>query len=98
LGLRGREISSCDKISLGQSKRVAIASSVQAGAQILFLDEPLAGLDSPGITDVIALLGQVVREQQITLVIVEHVFNIQRILDLATTVWTLEKGRVRVES
>jgi ABC-type branched-subunit amino acid transport system ATPase component len=98
LGLRGREISSCDKISLGQSKRVAIASSVQAGAQILFLDEPLAGLDSPGITDVIALLGQLVREQQITLVIVEHVFNIQRILDLATTVWTLEKGRVRVES
>jgi ABC-type branched-subunit amino acid transport system ATPase component len=98
LGLRGREISSCDKISLGQSKRVAIASSVQAGAQILFLDEPLAGLDDSGIADVIALLEQLVREQQLTLVIVEHVFNVQRILDLATTVWTLEKGQVKVET
>ena len=61
LGLAGREDSSADRISLGQSKRVAIARSVSAGARILFLDEPLAGLGSagyPGCAPVIGIPGQ----------------------------------------
>ena len=37
LGLGERLDSSCDKISLGQMKRVAIARAVHAGAKILFL-------------------------------------------------------------
>ena len=56
LGLAGREDSSADKISLGQSKRIAIARAVLTDAKILFLDEPLAGLDRQGIDDLLALL------------------------------------------
>ena len=98
LGLKGRETSSADRVSLGQSKRVAIARAVQAGARILFLDEPLAGLDAPGIAEVMRLLENLARQEQVTLVIVEHIFNIPRILDLATTVWTLEGGKVTVQT
>lgn len=98
LGLNGRENSSADQISLGQTKRVAIARAVQAGARVLFLDEPLAGLDAKGIGDVLELLRQLVQEHRVTLVVVEHVFNIPRILDLADTVWTLQNGRINVES
>lgn len=94
LGLSGREKSSADKVSLGQSKRVAIARAVQAGAKILFLDEPLAGLDANGVTEVMALLQQLAHQEQVTLVIVEHIFNLSRILELATTVWTLEEGKL----
>ena len=97
LGLEGRETSSADKVSLGQSKRVAIARAVRAGARILFLDEPLAGLDAPGIAAVMDLLEQLAREAQITLVVVEHIFNIPRVLDLADTVWTLDQGTLSVE-
>ncbi|MFO1061598.1 MAG: ATP-binding cassette domain-containing protein [Dongiaceae bacterium] len=97
-GLAERAASSGDMVSLGQAKRVAIARTVQAGAKILFLDEPLAALDAAGIRDVIAFLRDIVREHQTTLVIVEHVFNIPRILDLATTVWTIAGGRLAVES
>nr|VFK32891.1 MAG: branched-chain amino acid transport system ATP-binding protein [Candidatus Kentron sp. MB]VFK35671.1 MAG: branched-chain amino acid transport system ATP-binding protein [Candidatus Kentron sp. MB]VFK77427.1 MAG: branched-chain amino acid transport system ATP-binding protein [Candidatus Kentron sp. MB] len=61
LGLAGREQSSADMISLGQSKRVAIARSVAAGVRILFLDEPLAGLDRQGIQDVLRLLESLVK-------------------------------------
>ncbi len=96
LGLVGRETSSANRISLGQSKRVAIARTVQAGAKILFLDEPLSGLDANGIEDVLQLLAQLIREEGLALVIVEHVFNINRVLDLVTTVWTLESGKVKV--
>jgi ABC-type branched-subunit amino acid transport system ATPase component len=98
LGLADRETSSADKVSLGQSKRVAIARAIQAGARILFLDEPLSGLDGAGIAEVMAMLNYLAKEHNVTLVIVEHVLNIPRILDLATTVWTLEDGNITVES
>jgi len=97
LGLQGRESSLANKISLGQSKRVAIARAIQAGAKILFLDEPLASLDRAGILEVVQWLKTLVREQQLTLVIVEHVLNIPHILDLVTKVWMLEQGELRVE-
>jgi len=97
-GLGGREHSLADRVSLGQSKRVAIARSIQAGGKILFLDEPLAGLDGPGIRDVIEFLSDLVRTGDVTLVIVEHVFNIPLILKLATVVWTLAGGRLTAEA
>jgi branched-chain amino acid transport system ATP-binding protein len=96
LGLAGREESSADMISLGQSKRVAIARAVAAGARVLFLDEPLAGLDSRGIEDVLLILKSYVQERGLTLVIVEHVFNQQRLHGLVTTEWRLKAGKIEV--
>jgi branched-chain amino acid transport system ATP-binding protein len=97
-GLAGREDSSADKISLGQSKRVAIARAVAAGAKILFLDEPLAGLDRQGIADVLGLLKTLVHEHALTLVIVEHVFNQPHLHGLVTSDWLLADGKLRVSS
>jgi len=98
LGLKDREASSADKISLGQTKRVAIARAVRAGARILFLDEPLSGLDEEGIEEVLALLSSLVQRERLTLVIVEHAFNISRILNLAHTVWTLSDGKIQIDT
>lgn len=92
LGLAGRESSSGNMISLGQSKRVAIARAVAAGAKVLFLDEPLAGLDQQGISDVLSLLESLVRDHELTLVIVEHVFNQPHLHGMVTTDWLLESG------
>jgi ABC-type branched-subunit amino acid transport system ATPase component len=97
LGLAGREESSADMISLGQSKRVAIARAVAAGAKILFLDEPLAGLDRQGINDVLALLKSLSTDQQLTLVIVEHVFNFVHLHGIVQTHWMLEGGRIAID-
>lgn len=94
LGLAGREESSADMISLGQSKRVAIARAVAAGAKILFLDEPLAGLDRQGIADVLALLESLVRDHDLTLVIVEHVFNFSYLHHLISVDWSLSQGTI----
>jgi branched-chain amino acid transport system ATP-binding protein len=97
LGLAGREDSFADLVSLGQSKRVAIARAVAAGAKVLFLDEPLAGLDRSGIAGVLELLRALVARRQLTLVIVEHVFNQSHLRNLVTTDWLLQGGRI-VES
>ncbi len=98
LGLGDRSDSSADRVSLGQSKRVAIARAIQSGVKVLCLDEPLAGLDRLGIEEVMGMLRELVEREQLTLIIVEHVFNIPRILDLATTVWTLADGEMKVEA
>ncbi len=96
LGLTGRDTSSADRVSLGQSKRVAIARALQADARILFLDEPLAGLDADGIHDVLTHLRALAADHGLTLVIIEHVLNIPRLLDFVSTVWTLENGHLTV--
>jgi ABC-type branched-subunit amino acid transport system ATPase component len=67
-GLGERTRSSADRISLGQSKRVAIARAIQAGAKVLFLDEPLAGLDAEGVNDIIDLLRSLAGSGNLTLI------------------------------
>lgn len=98
LGLSGRGTSSADMISLGQAKRVAIACAVNAGAKVLFLDEPLSGLDMRGMYEVLTLLKELSSSGDVTIVIVEHVFNIPHILNIATAVWTLRDGRLITEA
>lgn len=97
-GLAGRGDSSADKISLGQTKRIAFARSAHAAAKIVFLDEPLSGLDHKGVEEVVALLRTLAAEHRLTLVIVEHVFNIPFILDFATAVWTLKDGHIACDT
>lgn len=94
LGLRGRELSSADKISLGQSKRVGIARAITAGAHVLFLDEPIAGLDQKGISSIVSLLASLTRERKITLVIVEHADNQAHLHNLITTEWLLSGAKL----
>lgn len=93
-GLAGREKSSGDKVSLGQTKRVAIARAVAGGARVLFLDEPLAGLDRDGVREILGLLRSLVERDGLTLVIVEHVFNQPHLEPIVTTDWLLSRGRL----
>lgn len=83
-----------DRISLGQSKRLVIERALFADARVLFLDEPLSGLDGEGANRMIEILRQLSKDHGVTLVIVEHVANIPRILSFATAVWTLDRGKV----
>ena len=98
LGLGDLSDSFGEKVSLGQSKRVSIARSVQAGMKVLFLDEPLSGLDASGVTQVIQLLHELVTKEHVTLVIVEHVFNIQHVYPIVDTIWTLKDGSVSIKN
>ncbi|MFW5739049.1 MAG: ATP-binding cassette domain-containing protein [Myxococcota bacterium] len=98
LGMGDKLGASCDKLSLGQMKRVAIARAVQTGARIVMLDEPLAGLDAAGQREVLRYIGDIARTGQHAVVIVEHLFNLPKVLGLATHVWTLRGGSVHIEA
>ncbi len=86
------------KISLGQSKRLAIARAVATGARILFMDEPFSGLDLNGISSMIDFLRKLSLEKKITIVIIEHFLNIPLVSPLATTDWCLKNGNLSISS
>jgi ABC-type branched-subunit amino acid transport system ATPase component len=94
LGLGKHEDVQASDVSLGEAKRIAIARAVAGGAKVLFLDEPLAGLDPVGRLQVVKLLEDLNRESRITLVIVEHASNQTPFEKLITREWKLEKGRL----
>jgi energy-coupling factor transporter ATP-binding protein EcfA2 len=66
---------SIDELSGGQMRRVAIAGLLASGRRILVLDEPLAGLDRESRRDLLEQLGQMRRDEGLTLVIVSHDFE-----------------------
>ena len=81
---------------IAEAKFVAMERALRAGAKVLFLDEPLAGLDHAETDAVLAALRELVKEHGMTLVIIEHALNIPKILQIATTVWTLKDGLLTV--
>jgi len=86
--LAGREI---DSLSGGQMRRVVIAGLVVNSRPLLVLDEPLAGLDPPGRSEIIDVLGSL-RSQGIAIVVISHdVDGMDRICDRTIT---LDSGRI----
>ena len=98
LGLPGRADSTGERLSLGESKRVSIARALATGAHILVLDEPFSGLDSYGVTTLTRTLERLTQENRVTLLIIEHVLNVPRLLPLATQVWTLRDGKLEIDT
>ncbi len=84
------------QVSLGQAKRAALARALAGQSPVLFLDEPLAGLDQAGCHAVTELLQALISTRQITLVMIEHPCNAHFLQPLVRCFWTLDKGRVHV--
>jgi zinc/manganese transport system ATP-binding protein len=63
------------ELSGGEQQRLLIAEALVARPRILFLDEPLDSLDLPNQTSVTALLNEICRSQQMTILLVAHDVN-----------------------
>ncbi|MEE8467705.1 MAG: ABC transporter ATP-binding protein [Planctomycetota bacterium] len=68
------------KLSLGQSKRMAIAAALAGKPELLVLDEPLSGLDPLGVRQVLGLVQRLAGEG-LTIVLSSHrLHEMQRVL------------------
>lgn len=61
-----------DDFSGGQQQRIAIARAVIGNRRLLLADEPTGALDTVNADQVVELLGDLAREQGVTVVMVTH--------------------------
>lgn len=89
-GLAKRQVKT---LSGGEAKRISLARAFVLQPEILFLDEPFTGLDSPTRATLLEDFESVLRETRITTVMVTHERN--EAIVLANRVAILMEGQLR---
>ena len=92
MGMADRARSSCDMLSVGQMRRVALARLLQMEASLLLLDEPFAGLDAAAASSFARDLERLRGEHGKTILVVEHRHDL--VSHIADRVWTMNNGRI----
>lgn len=72
MDLPGYEDQNVDELSGGERQRVAIARTLYVDPELLLLDEPTAHLDTDTEARIEALLGELIREDDLTCILVTH--------------------------
>lgn len=92
VGLQGYSERNVAKLSGGEAQRVSLARTLANSPVVLLLDEPTSALDDAAKREVETLIQQIVREQELTCVIVTH--DIAQAGRLADRALLLEAGRI----
>lgn len=79
-------------LSGGQKRRAAIAGVLAMKPDVLVLDEPTAGLDPAGRTEILNLVTKIRVERGITVVLVSH--SMEDVADYADRIVVMSKGRI----
>ena len=89
VGMSGFEKKAPHHLSGGQKKRVAIAGILAMKPEVMVLDEPTAGLDPQGVTDLTILLKEL-NDEGITIIISTH--EVDLVPNYAKKVFVLVDG------
>lgn len=82
------------RLSLGEKKRVAVASVLVLDPEVLILDEPTAGLDPASQAQIIELLGSPANGSR-TVIMATH--DLDALEEIADRCYLLEGGRIAGE-
>jgi putative ABC transport system ATP-binding protein len=89
VGLEKRMHHRPGEMSGGEQQRVAIARAISTSPKIIFADEPTAELDSPTGFAVMNLFKELVKNNDLTIVMTTHDTSMMEVADI---VYTLEDG------
>ena len=83
-------------LSGGEKRRVALAGVLAMKPKILVLDEPTAGLDPRGKSEILSLVSKLNREQGVTVLMVSHDMN--EVFENARRVIVFRNGEVAYDA
>lgn len=91
VGLAAYEGEWAQDISYGEQRLLEIGMALAAGWELIFLDEPTAGLNPVMVERVVELLRDV-RRSGVSLVVIEHQTDV--VFTLCELVWVMEQGQL----
>ena len=80
------------ELSGGQKRRVAIAGVLAMHPEVLILDEPTAGLDPKGRTEILDQIKQLQKESGMTIILVSH--SMEDVAEYVDRIVVMNKGSV----
>lgn len=92
VGLKKTGTQPVSKFSLGMRQRLAIARAIAHKPQLLILDEPINGLDPMGIREMRELFLDLVKSENMTILISSHILS--EIEHIADTIGVIVDGTV----
>jgi phosphonate transport system ATP-binding protein len=96
VGLTHVALQRADKLSGGQSQRIAIARALMQRPRLIFADEPAASLDPVAGDEMMALFSQLVRAEGLTMVFTSH--DLRHALNYADRIVALRHGVVVLDA
>jgi putative ABC transport system ATP-binding protein len=92
VGLKGYAARNVANLSGGEAQRVSVARTLANSPLVLLLDEPTSALDETSKRGVESLLQEIVRDHQLTCVMVTH--DAAQAMRLAQRALMMEAGRI----
>ncbi len=80
------------ELSGGQKRRAAIAGVLAMDPEVLILDEPAAGLDPLGKTEILETIARLHRERNNTIIMVSH--SMEDVAEYADRIMVLDDGKL----
>ncbi len=92
VGLAARADDLAETLTLSGQKRLEVARSLATGARFLLLDEVMAGLTPPEVTEMLGMLDAVRTRHRLTLLVIEHVMK--ALMQLSDRILVLHHGEL----
>ena len=94
LGIRDKENALVEDLSYGQQKMVSLLCCLAAGAKMVLLDEPVAGVNPETINIILEMIRKL-PEQGVTVILIEH--NMDAIMRVCDNLVFMDQGKKIVE-
>ncbi|MCD4806341.1 MAG: ATP-binding cassette domain-containing protein, partial [Methanococcoides sp.] len=94
LGIRDKENALVEDLSYGQQKMVSLLCCLAAGAKVVLLDEPVAGVNPETINIILEMIRKLPK-QGVTVILIEH--NMDAIKRVCDNLIFMDQGKKIVE-